>query len=402
MRTARIRLSSSISHDSDLYELYLTLLLDAIVSTGDSHDGKHDKNRNAQLAAEEIAQMLPSLATLLEANASWYSERKTPEHIISLQRDAWFNIVVHGISTYSELGKQNIAVLETLARYSRPLVAEARADQLESDIDLNTVLKRGKTQEHVIEQKRRLLESLPSNENDIRALSYGEVVFLNAANMVEGLRLNSGDCNKVLIYFLDSHLRSGAMGSCMFAIAVSAVERYMSAVLKGTLPGFTTPYVAQQLAAMFAGCCHRIARVQEVATRGASLIISQIPSALCQRSSLFALLDLLTVMWLSCLEQDTDEYEWRAHYDLPHGQVSVELSDDYEFRHETLSRFHKNAKQWMKTVLDLAPLDIKGLLQVCSPSHLLFALSLTHHRHIFRSMTTKALTDMFLLADLSH
>ncbi|KAF2178530.1 hypothetical protein K469DRAFT_802757 [Zopfia rhizophila CBS 207.26] len=360
---ARLHLSNEIQATSPAFEIYLVHLLDTIVSKGDAHEATNRHLPDTELAAREIAQLLSPLATLISRNAEITGLGKLDDTIISLQRDAWFNIVVHGFNLTSQLGEQHLKELRTLALFSQPLIAEERADQVESDVELNTVLRRGKNPEHAVEQKKFLLTLLPSCEADIKSLSYSEAVFLNTAYLVEDLRAGSGDCTKALAYFLDPKLRSGAMGNCMFAIATAATKTYVAKTLSGRLHSFSTPYLAQQLATIFAGCCHRIARVQQVATASADIIIREVPSTLCQKTALFALLELLSIMWSSCLEGETDEYTWTSTFASTKEKVVVELSDDYSFRHATLASFHKRAKSWVVGVLDKAPLDIKGLLQ---------------------------------------
>jgi len=137
----------------------------------------------------------------------------------------------------------------------------------------------------------------------------------------------------------------------------------VSRTLSGKLHAFSTPYLSRQLATLFAGCCHRIGKVQQVATTCADIIIREVPSTLCQRTSLFALLELLSMMWASCLEGETDEYGWTSTYTSTKGHIVVELPDNYNYRQATLMSFHKQAKAWVLQVLDMAPLDIKGLLQ---------------------------------------
>lgn len=333
------------------------------MSKGDAHEVTTRHLRDTELAAHEIAQLLAPLSVLLSRNAEDTELAELDDSIINLQRDAWFNIVVHGFDMTSQLGRQHLKELRTLARFSRPLIAEERTALVESDIELNTVLRRGKSPEHAIEQKKRLTQLLPSCEADIRSLSYPEAVFLNAAYLVEQLRATSGDCTKALAYFLDPKLRTGAVGTCMFAIATAATRTYVTKTLSGKIHSFSTPYLAQQLATMFAGCCHRIGKVQQAAMACADIIIREVPSTLCQKSALFALLELLSIMWSSCLEGETDEYTWRSTFTSTRSNVVVELSDDYEFRNVTLANFHRHATQWVRGALDLAPLDIKGLLQ---------------------------------------
>jgi phosphatidylinositol 4-kinase A len=121
--------------------------------------------------------------------------------------------------------------------------------------------------------------------------------------------------------------------------------------------------VSKQLAKILAGCCHRSEKVQDVARESAERIISLAPSSLCQKSSLFALLELLSLIWSSCLEAEIDEYEWRSTFSSSRGKITIELSDNYAFRKRTLNSFYADAKKWVTAMLNVAPLDVKGLLQ---------------------------------------
>jgi phosphatidylinositol 4-kinase len=361
--SARLSLSNEIKTTSPAFEVYLTHLLDTIISKGDAAEVTNKHLRDTELAAQEIAQLLSPLATLLSRTVDAPEVGELDESLVALQRDAWFNIVVHGFDLTSHLGKEHINELRTMARFSKPLIAEERSTLVESDIELNTVLRRGKSPEHVVEQKRRLAKLLPSCEPDVKTLSYSEVVFLNTAYLVEELRATSGDCTKALAYFLDPKLRSGSVGNCMLAITTAVTKTYVTKTLSGKTHSFSTPYLAEQLATILAGCCHRIGRVQQAATACAEIIIREVPSTLCQKTALFALLELLSMMWSSCLEGETDEYTWQSTFGSTKSNIVVYLSDDYAFRSATLANFHRRATQWVKAVIDIAPLDVKGLLQ---------------------------------------
>lgn len=359
----RCHLSREFKVGQPLFEIYLQYVLEDIVSKGDAHGPEATPMADTEVAAQEIAQLLAPLAILISSNAGGPGEYMEDEATVNLQRDAWFNVAVHGFSLTSPLGKRYLNELRILAQHSRPLVSEARADQLESDVELNTVLRRGKNAEHVVEQKRRLQELLPACEADIKSLGYPEVVFLNTVHLVEGLRASTGDCTKTLTYFLDPRLRNKEMGNCMVAIAESGVRSYLKKTVSGGFQSFSAPYVAQQLATFFTGCCHRVLQAQKVAIHCADIIIQQVPSALCQRASLFALLELLSMMWNSCLERETDEYGWTSTFISARENISIDLSDNYGFRRNTLIQLQNRARVWVLSVMDIAPLDIKGLLQ---------------------------------------
>lgn len=351
--------------ESPLFRVYLLYTLQAIVGVGDVHESEHTHQDEVELAAQEIAHLLPPLAILMSTHRSQGDDPEKDEDVNALLREAWFNIVVHGITLTSKLGQRYEDELRTMAICSKPLIANDRADQVESDVELNSILRRGMNSQHTTEQKRELISLLPGRESEIRSLSYPKVIFLSAAFLIESLRANSGDCTKVLSYFLDPSLKGSDMGRCMVAITDDVVTIYLRKALSGNHHKFAAPSVAQQLVALFRGCCHRILAVQQVAASCVDRITTQIPSSLCQKSSLFGLLELLDIMWSSCLDAELDEYTWRSTFTSTKGKVSVELPDDYGFRRTTLNALYKRAKSWVMRVMNIAPLDVKGLLQVC-------------------------------------
>lgn len=347
------------------YRVYLIYLLESIVNKGDATDREKDRQKDVELSAEEIIPLVKPLAILFsKSQSNWVVLVGASEHDIpSLLRDAWFNIAIHGISLRSEIAQQYYQELRILAIHSPPLVAENRAELLESDIELNTVLRRGATQNHTADQRKNLAAELPHLEYDIRRLSYPKTIFLNATLLIESLRAASGDCTKILTYFLDPALNSTDVGSCMNAISDKVVSIYLEKSLSGSSTKFSAPHISGQLADIFMACCHRIEKIQQVAAANASKIINQCPSSLCQKRSLFVLLDLLTIMWSSCLDEELDEFEWKSTFTSARGVVKVELSDNYDFRRLTFTTIYKLARTWVSTVMNIAPLDVKGLLQ---------------------------------------
>lgn len=337
-------------------------MLDSIVSKGDVPQTIHTKESDIELAAQEIAQLLQPLAVFMSAN-DLAAKDWSDDESHSLFRDAWFNIVIHGFGPLTERGKKYTNDLRTIAIHSPPLVAEQRGEQTESDVELNTVLRRGMSTERESTQKKLLSELVPAKANEIRSLSYRRVIFLSAAYLVESLRAEAGDCTKVLSYFLEPSMRRADVNSVMEGITAVVVEKYLRKTLRGVNNTFSAQYAASQLATIFCNCCHRIERVQQAAYVCANRVVQEVPSALCRQSSLFALLELLSLMWTSCLEAETDLYEPMSTFTSQRGNVTVELSDDYHFRKLTLNRLYKAAKGWVSTVMNIAPADVKGLLQ---------------------------------------
>jgi phosphatidylinositol 4-kinase len=360
---ARNYISANIQRDSPLFDIYREHLLDSIISQGDAHANQshHAKESDVELAAREIAQLLPPLAVFMSANPLAFDE-SMDDDTRSMLRDAWFNIVVHGFTPSTDRGKQALKYLRIMAIHSPPLVSENRGEQDESDIDLNPILRRGESSDRESLQKKLLAELIPTRSSEIKGLSYRKTIFLQAACLVESLRADAGDCTKALSYFLEPSMRRGEVSRTMDAIMHAVVDRYLYKTVNAANPTFSAQYAAAQLAAIFCSCCHRIERVQQAAFGCADRLIEAIPSALCQRSSLFTLLELLSLMWTSCLEAETDRYEPRTTFRSSRGEVVVELSDDYQFRQLTLESLYKKAKRWLARAIDIAPADVKGLL----------------------------------------
>ncbi|KAJ5591779.1 uncharacterized protein N7459_002148, partial [Penicillium hispanicum] len=366
VQCAMAYLSVTLNKHSSLHRIYLTHLLESIVNKGDVPDLENERHREVVFAPEDITPLLRPLALLVSAGSS--SETPHPDlvyddAIMSLFRDAWFNIAIHGITLNSSICHTFYKELQLLAGHSPTLVAEDRMESLESDVELNTVLRRGTGPQRVLEQKRTLISALAGRESDIKRLDYPRAVFLNAVLLIESLRASSGDCTRILNYFRDPALTTPEMVTCMNAVADKTVTYYLSRTLSGEYDGFSAPYLSKQLAEFLVACCHRIERVQSIAILCADKIIRECPSALCEKHSLFALLEILTVMWSSCFQGELDEFEWQASLVSPMGIVKVDLPDNYALRKATLDRFLVRARTWVTAVLNIAPLDVKGLLQ---------------------------------------
>jgi len=360
---ARMLMAKSIPPSSPLYEIYLTHLLDGVVSTSDVTNRDTKTMVIDKLAVGQISQVLPPLAALAAFMPYEYAQFEDPELVSALSRDAWFNLIAHDFSLGSSFAKQHQQELQTLAWYTPSLIDSNKADTQESGIDLNTVLRRGMTPQHITQLKSQLISALPAHENDIKTLNNAELTFLNAAHLVAVLRAQSGDCTRTLEYFLDPKFKSGALSNCLLGVALSAVDTYLALTMTGRSQTFSAANLAKQLARLLESCCHRIEKVQQVATLAADRIIDQVPSSLCQRTSLFALLELLSLMWISCLEAETDEYECKSFYSSAKGNVSLQLSDNFAYRQTTLRSFQQKCRRWVLKTLDRAPLDMKGLLQ---------------------------------------
>lgn len=365
VRRARQYMALHLDNQSSLFRIYAYHLLERVLSKGDVVESEFKRSAEVEQAAKEIGPLLKPLSILAvrKAPADTTGSLAEDAELATMVRETWFNIAVHGITLQSPLGQQYYQELRLLAKHSQPLVDQDRLELLESDVELSTILRRGMSPEHTTEQKRTLTAIIPDKEGDVRGLTYQKTVFLNAVYLVESLRATSGQCADVLQYFADPTLKSSNMGHCLSAIAAGVVTRYVQKVVPGDDISFGAPAVSRQLVKLFSGCCHRSKKMQEVARAASNHIISAAPSALIQKAALFGLLELLSLIWSSCLDEDLDEYDWRSSLTSRRGKITVELSDNYPFRKATLNHLYSDARRWVDITLAIAPLDVKGLLQ---------------------------------------
>ncbi|KAL9052544.1 MAG: hypothetical protein Q9162_005348 [Coniocarpon cinnabarinum] len=354
-------ISSSLKPGSSLYQIYVEYLLQTIISKGDVRSTYSEKAESLQAVTAEMAVLLHPLALLVTKTAA-SDHAQDVNTYPSLQRDAWYNLVLHGFGFRSAIGRRHFNDLKMLARYSEPLVPVDRESRIESPIELNMVLKRGSSNQSTSQHKNELVEALPTCKTEIKDLNHSETIFLKAAHLVEVLRAHSGDATKVPTYFVEPLLQGTNLGKCMRTVAMIAAEHAVRLTLNVDETWMTSWALAEQLSHLLQSCCHRVPKVQEIAYACVDRIMDQAPSTLCQKTSLIALLDLLTMMWSSCLESETHEYEWHSEFHMPSG-TSVTLSDDFSFRNYTLRMFHSRSKEWVMRAMNLAPLDVKGLLQ---------------------------------------
>lgn len=359
---ALCKLSSNLTPGHRLYESYLVELLQAIVNRGDVHELEHHRpHTEISATASEIALFLPPLALLLPGLQEKPYET-TDTEINTLFRNAWFNMVVHGFSRNSEVTVKYRSELEIIARSTPPLVSEVSSNKIESELELNTVLQRGSSHHNVNNQKEIMEAITSSNSFDFRGIQYPKLMFLSATVLLETLRASTGNCSKALLYFGDPGLRSGDTRRSMSYIVMDVVKTYVSNVIKNSSPLFSIGNVAAQLKEMIVLCCHRVRSIQTIGYESCDALVSAIPSALCQKVSLFALLDVLTLLWSSCLDAEMDEYEPRTIFEAKNSGIRLELSDSYDHRRESLNHLLKKAREWVKLALETMNNDVKNIL----------------------------------------
>ncbi|KAK9458641.1 uncharacterized protein V1516DRAFT_682228 [Lipomyces oligophaga] len=362
---ARRRIAKKFEQSHPFYYIYMWNLLDEIIIKGDVRSDGHHRHRNdIRSSAAQISYLIQPLADLLPPIGSPSFQTKD-EELLDAFRNAWFNMVVHGYSRESEWVSKYYSELQTIAWNSPALISESISNKFESDMDLNTILNRGSNQGDLNDQRQKALSSFTSGTTgamEIRLISYPKLIFLSTTLLLESMRASAGSCSKIQLYFMEPGLRSGDSAKIVNGILGEVMSLYLRKV-RANKGAVAIEAVSRQLRELLILCCHRIREVSTAAVSSTQRLVETMPSALCRRDSLFTLLELLTLLWNSCLGEDIDQYDPQTVFTSARAKITIELSDSYSLRRSIIRSLNDRATAWIQMVIDISPLDMKGLLQ---------------------------------------
>lgn len=358
---ARCDLSNRLNESNPLYIVYLTEILSSIISKGEVQVLHHHRSHNEISAiGEQISIDLKPLAELLpNVQKSEKPFKTTDSTIIDLFRNIWFNMVVHGYSVNSDNAKKFASELERIAYNTPALASELSWDRTETSLELNTVLRRGSSNHNVKDHKHIVGDVFEVP----RGMSYSKLMFLAAALFVESLRVKSGDCHTILTYYSDPSMKTSGIYKYLGSIAFKINKDFHDLVSCGADKQFCAENIARQLTYMLTQSCYNLVDLQDAAIKCCDLLISRVPSSLCHPTSLFALFDLLTLLYDSVVDAEINQYEPTFTYMAKKTGIQLKLPDSYTWRLETFTRLHEKAKSWLRLLLLKCATDTKSLIQ---------------------------------------
>lgn len=361
LQNSACELSRILKQDNPLYMVYLSELLGDIVSKGDVQVLDHHRSHNEISAiGDQISLYLKPLAALLpDVHKDELPVKITDNKIIDLFRNIWFNMVVHGYSMNSTHGKTFAVELEKIAYNSPPLASELTWNRTETSLELNTVLKRGSSN-HNVKDHRHIVGDIFEIS---RSVSHSKLMFLAAALFVESLRVKSGNCHAILKYYSDPSMKTSGIDRYIGSIAFHINKDFIELVHCGADKQFSADNIAEQLTHMLTLCCYGQEDLQDAAIKCCDLLINKVPSSLCHHKSLFALFDLLTLLYDSVMDAEVSQYEPTFAYTARKTGIRLNLPDSYLWRETTFKRLNEKAKHWMTLLLAKCSFDTKSLIQ---------------------------------------
>lgn len=363
------KFSKSISErkDIELYTEYLSGLLGHICSKGDAGNlEQHRPEISVSEVANEIGLVLGPLAELLPT-IDQPPNIPTSKGLIKKFQDMWFNLAVHGFAYGSQLFKTYETELVRIAHSSPPLASEITWNRSETSIEMNTILRRGtsKTTEKIHRETLKSFLNINTTDNKLSdsQLSRPGLMFLSSSLLVEFCRVRGGDCSTILDYLTDPSIHIAKLQTYVATLAQHCCQRYVQLLMEGDNSVFSGELLTLQLKKIFVSCCHRVEVLQNSAFSCADGILRAVPSGLCYTRSTFALLDILSLLFQSIIDADTNEYEPITEFKSRVSDVDLSLSDSYDWRQSTLDRFTKHSSNWVTRALTVAEYDMKIILR---------------------------------------
>lgn len=353
--------------DNELYTDCLSGLLVNISSKGDVDNlEQHRPETSVSEVANEIGLILSPLAELLPT-IDQPPNIPTSKDLIKKFQDMWFNLAVHGFAFGSPLYKTYESELVRIAHSSPPLASEITWNRSETSIEMNTILRRGtsKTTERTHRETLKSFLNINSSDNKLSdsQLSRPGLMFLSSSLLVEFSRVKCGDCSTILDYLTDPSIHIAKLQTYVATIAQHCCQRYVQLLMEGGNSVFSGKLLTLQLKKIFVACCHRVDVLQNCAFSCADDILRAVPSGLCYEASTFALLDILSLLFQSIIDADTNEYEPITEFKSRVTDVDLSLSDSYDWRQSTLDRFTKHSANWVTRALTIAEYDMKIILR---------------------------------------
>ncbi|CAG8451375.1 73_t:CDS:10 [Funneliformis mosseae] len=359
----QLYLASRLNSRPEFYGLYLLKILSLFVEKGVVIQQTVEKNGKFQITslAGEIGILLPVLKTLL-SHDDFTDHINSSEELVPLFRDLWFHCILYGFVSEETWIPEWRESLVVIAQKTPPLVQET-INYLESDLEFKSVLRKGNSDQDLVNVRSSLSSFLPNRAYEIKYLSFAEITFLLSVYHIEIMRSQMGQCSFILRYFVNQGVSAGKLVGCMEEIGNQVMEVFIRVCSNRAIAHTIDENLRAHVRNLMIATCHRLSKVSQLSIKDLDNLMTAFPSLLCDKKLLFLLLELIELLWQSCEAEYLNEYSPTYTYVSPKVEVSLDLPDDYNYRREILSRLCENSKKWLTAAMTRVPSEIRGLLE---------------------------------------
>lgn len=362
---AQLQLAKQLDARPEFYPLYLTNLLSLFVEKANNIEPLSAKERKGIKLSlpTDLGALLPVIAALL-SHKNFAPHESPVENTVSLFRNTWFHLVLNGFADEAITVPEWHQSMIVLASKTPVLVMESATNYLESDLEYNSVLRRGHVSDRDLSQMRQsLINSLSKRSAEIKSFSFAQVVFVLTVYRIELLRNKSGDCSFMLRYFMNQGVNNSSLATCLEHVAETVTTTFISENYSMATISCDDEAIRDQLHILLKLCCHRLPKVHHSAIKITDRIVVAFPQIFTDKCLISLLLELVQLLWLACEAEYRDEYCPVYKFTSIKADVTIVLGDSYEYRKDICTRFTDFARKWLRLSVERAPLEVNGLLQ---------------------------------------
>ncbi|KAF8350539.1 hypothetical protein F5887DRAFT_939764 [Amanita rubescens] len=365
---AQTRLSRELRRP-ELYNPYLTELLTLFTDKGVAIQNVKIANRHLKIddMVEQLGSLLLPIDALL-AHHDFHPHINPPLELINLFRSMWFLCVLFGFTNMENKHEHAMEWLKPalgrIASKTPSMVIEESHELVASDVEFNSVIRQEYVSSVLHDHREVLAKHISLRPTDLRHLSSGQIIFVLVIHDLEIIRSSAGMTSSLPSYFVNDGLNNHAdLSSCMDSVAEKIMRSCVHELIGKVSQQACPPCLYSELQSLLVYSTHRISKARYIGLKFLNLLITSLPSILCHPPLIFALLDVLTLLKRSCENEFVDEYNPTFEYHADRSEITLQLSDNYKVRNDTLQQLYQHARTWLKLGISRAPDVVHGTLQ---------------------------------------
>lgn len=307
-----------------------------------------EKRKGVQITAiaGELGILLPVLGQILRVK-DFHPHLDPDEELRGECRNLWFHCVLYDFVSESTWVKEWRSSMRDIASKTPLLVPNSSGNYLDTDLEYNSVLKRGFSEQELLKVRNQLTEVLPSRSADIKYLSFAQIIFLLSLYHIETMRASSGNFSFILNYFSNESVTSSRIAGLVEAIANQVFTNHINLSLVRRSSFALDVTTTQQMIQVLVNCCHRDEKMHSISLCCANQFFDGFPQLIFNRKVLYTALELLQLLWLGCEGEFQDEYCPEFDFTSKLINVSLQFPDSYDHRKLLLRNLSNSVSKWL-------------------------------------------------------
>ncbi|KAL5511303.1 STT4 [Sanghuangporus vaninii] len=366
---AQTKLAQELRRRPELRDIYLFELLNLFIDKGVAIQNAVISNHH--LKTDDMVDQLGSLLLPIDAlltQSDFNPSENASADAVSLFRNLWFLSVLFQFTNPEERGvpsaEWQIAALTRIAIKTPAIVPEEVPDFVTSSLEYNTIIRKEYAQIAIQQHRSLLLKLVPSHHSEIRYRLPSQIIFLLTMHDLEAMRSAAGYPSSLPLYFVNESVNThDALSSCMNSVTEKVIQATIGELSKRVVEHSLPKTMSSELRQLLVLCCHRVARVRDIALNYIDRLITSFPSLMCDKPLVFAILEILTMLRRACEGEYTDEYDPVFYFRSEQYGIDLEMSDSYKTRNDILASLHSHSNNWLGLALARAPIELQSTLQ---------------------------------------